>query len=204
MASDRELLALQVSGIGPLAMLRPVLLLGIAVALATAVIAQEVEYRARRQFREVATRIATRGTTLEPGGFLPLGSRILHARESPRRGELEGIMIADWSDLKRPMTIFAEHGRFGFDTQRHQFRFRLERGEIHVEPKNWLGEYQRVSFESLDYGGRESRQCGKAAGAGEVREPRSLDAQAMGDERRLAEQRGEIRALPGIASVERR
>ncbi len=152
MAADREILALQVSGIGPLAMLRPVLLLGVAFSLATAGIAQGVEYRARRQFREVATRIATRGTTLEPGGFLPLGSRILHARESPRRGELEGIMIADWSDPERPMTIFAEHGRFGFDTQRHQFRFQLERGEIHIEPKEWLGEYQRVSFESLGYG----------------------------------------------------
>jgi lipopolysaccharide export system permease protein len=152
MASDRELLAMQVSGIGPLAMLWPVLFLGALAALATAVLAQEVEYRARRELRAVATRIATRGTTLEPGAFFPLGSRILHARESPRRGELEGVMIADWSDAERPVTIFAELGHFGFDAGRGQFRFQLERGEIHVEPKQWLGEYQRISFESLDYG----------------------------------------------------
>jgi lipopolysaccharide export system permease protein len=152
MASDREILAMQVSGIGPLAMLRPVVALGAIAALATAVLAQEIEHRARRELREVATRIATRGTTIEPGSFFPLGSRILHARESPRRGELEGVMIADWSDHERPVTIFAERGRFGFDAGKGQFRFRLERGEIHVEPKEWLGEYQRISFESLDYG----------------------------------------------------
>ncbi len=152
MASDREIIALQVSGIGPLSMLRPVLLLGVIAALATAALAQQVEYRAWRQFREVATQIATRGTTLEPGGFMMLGSRILHARESSGRGQLEGILIADWSDHDRPVTIFAERGRFGFDPERRQFRFRLERGEIHVEPKSWVGEYQRISFRSLDYG----------------------------------------------------
>ena len=54
------------------------------------------------------------------------------------------------------------------------------------------------------HGGREARKRRKAAGSRQLAEPGRLDAYAMGDESRLAEERGEIGAFFGIASVERR
>lgn len=155
MAADREVLAMRVCGIGTASILLPVAALGLLISLATGYLANEVEHRARQRMRAVAQSLATRGATLQPGQFLRLGERVIYARDRQLDDLLEGVMIADRSDARRPLLIFAEYGRFGFDEARREFRFRLESGEVHVEPGDGpagaLTGYQRVSFLALDY-----------------------------------------------------
>ncbi len=151
MASDREVLGMQVCGLGLPTLLLPTLALAAAIAALTAYLAHEVEWRARREMRGLARGLATRGTTPEPGQFLRLGERVIYTRDRTQEGDLQGVMISDQSDPARPLLILAERGSFGFDDARGEFRFELEGGEVHVEPVGGGQEYQRISFARLDY-----------------------------------------------------
>ena len=151
MASDREVLGMQVCGLGLPALLVPMLALALAITALTAVLAHQVEWRARREMRALTKSLATRGTTPEPGQFLRLGERVIYARDRAEGGGLQGVMISDQSDPERPVLILAEQGRFGYDEQRGEFRFELESGEVHVEPRRGGEEYQRISFARFDY-----------------------------------------------------
>ena len=151
MAADREVLAMRVCGMGPAAIVVPVAGLGLLVSAGTGYLANEVEHRARQEMRAVVQSLATRGTKLEPGQFLRLGDRVVYVRDRQVDDLLEGVVISDRSDRDQPLMIFAEYGHFGFDEEREEFRFRLESGEVHVEPLDSEAQYQRMSFLSLEY-----------------------------------------------------
>jgi lipopolysaccharide export LptBFGC system permease protein LptF len=152
MTADREVLGMQVCGLGLPALLVPVLGMALAIALLTAALAHHVEWRARREMRALTKSLTTRGTTPEPGQFLRLGERVIYARDRGVEGHLRGVMISDQTDPARPLLILAEQGSFGYDEASGEFRFELERGEVHVEPPRGGGdEYQRVSFARLHY-----------------------------------------------------
>ncbi len=151
MASDREVLALSVCGLGRRAILFPVVALAVGVGLLTGYLVNEVEYRARVEMRGLVKSLATRGATPEPGKFLNLGRRVVYVDRRGAGGILEGVMISDRSDREWPLLILAEFGRFGFDEERNAFEFHLESGEVHVEEPGGSREFKRVSFVSLDY-----------------------------------------------------
>jgi len=151
MASDREVLALSVCGLGRRSILFPVVALAVGVALLTGYLVNEVEYRARIEMRGLVKSLATRGATPEPGKFLTLGLRVVYVDRRDAAGNLEGVMISDRTDRERPLLIFAETGRFGFDEERNAFEFHLESGEVHVEEPRASREFKRMSFVSLDY-----------------------------------------------------
>jgi lipopolysaccharide export system permease protein len=96
--------------------------------------------------------MVARGSVIEGGRFSHLGDRVLYVDHVDRDNRLERIVIADRSDPKRPVTIFAESGRFSFDPERAELRLRLQSGDVHIEPQRDDDDrYRRIAFLSIDY-----------------------------------------------------
>ena len=169
-SADREIAAMHACGLGLSALVIPIFALGCLVSGVTWYLAIEVEHRARHDLRALVKNLATRATRLEPGQFSKLGPRVVWVQDSDASGLLHGVLISDRSDVKRPLLIAAESGRFSFDEEANRFEFQLENGDIHIEP----GEsdapiaagtpagptesegkpddrYQRIAFRSFDY-----------------------------------------------------
>jgi lipopolysaccharide export system permease protein len=152
MSSDREILAMQSCGVGLSALLWPTVLIGALVSLLTAHLILNVEHQARRNLVGVFQKIAAKGGIIEPGRFKTIGSRLFFVDGVDREKRFEGIMILDKSDPQRQSRIFAERGRFSFDEETEMLRFRLEAGDIHLEPPPDDPErYNRIAFDRLDY-----------------------------------------------------
>ena len=147
MAADGELTAMRSCGIGVRAILAPIAGLGVLVSCVTWVLAVDVEHRSRRELRDVVQRLASRSTMLEPGIFRRLGNRVIYAEGRDRSNALEGVVVSDRTDPRRPLLVFAERGRFALDEHRGELRLSLENGDIHVDPAAaHTGPYQRISF----------------------------------------------------------
>jgi len=65
LAADRELEALRASGLGPVQLLLPFLLLGLATSGLSGWLSSNVEHRARNELRALLTRAAARGAIVE-------------------------------------------------------------------------------------------------------------------------------------------
>jgi lipopolysaccharide export system permease protein len=65
---------------------------------------------------------------------------------------LEGVMISDRSNNDRTFHVFAESGEFFYDDDSGIIEFKLENGDLRMEPhpSNAFEEY-RISFENFDY-----------------------------------------------------
>lgn len=151
MAADAEILALRACGFGLRDILLPVCALGILVSGGTWWLALDVEHRAHRELRAIAKSMAVRGTMIEPGQFQRIGPRVVYVRGREGVERLQGVLISDRSDIERPLLIFAEYGSLDLDEERGELHFRLENGDIHVEPADGEELYQRISFRSFDY-----------------------------------------------------
>jgi lipopolysaccharide export system permease protein len=152
MASDHEITAMRACGLGLRETLAPVVALGFAVSCGSWYLQLEVEHAARRELRDVVQSMVARGTVIEAGRFKRLGERVLYVDHVDRDNRLERVVIADRSDPKRPVTIFAEGGRFSFDHERGELRLRLQNGDVHIEPQRDDDErYRRIAFLSIDY-----------------------------------------------------
>jgi lipopolysaccharide export system permease protein len=137
-------------GLGLGALFGPVLAIGIAISLLTALLMIRVEPAARRELRAVLADVASRGAILEPGRFRTIGGRVVYVQSRDRENRLERILVADRADPKRPFLIFAESGRFSFDAEHLRMRLELEHGDIHLESLD-PGRHRRISFERFDY-----------------------------------------------------
>jgi lipopolysaccharide export system permease protein len=150
LSADSEVTAMRACGLGLGAVFGPVLAIGVAIALLTALLMIRVEPAARRELRSVLADVASRGAILEPGRFRTIGGRVVYVQSRDRENRLERILIADRADPKRPFLIFAESGRFSFDAEQLRMRLELEQGDIHLESRD-PGTHRRISFERFDY-----------------------------------------------------
>lgn len=152
MSGDGEILAMQSCGIGLGPLLVPSIALGAGAALLCAWLIISVEHRARSEMVAIFERTATKGGILEPGRFRVIGDRLVFVDGRDRRGELEGIMIADYSNPSRLLRIFAERGRLVFDDDDDVLRFELSRGDVQIVSHDADPfDEQRMSFEQLSY-----------------------------------------------------
>jgi lipopolysaccharide export system permease protein len=152
MVSDHEITAMRACGLGLREILAPVVALGFAISCSSWYLQLEVEHAARRELRDVVQSVVARGAVIEAGRFKRLGERVLYADHVDRDNRLERVVIADRSDPKRPVTIFAESGRFSFDHERGELRLQLQNGDVHIEPQRDDDErYRRIAFLSIDY-----------------------------------------------------
>jgi len=152
LSADSEITAMQACGVGLREIVLPVMLFGVGVSLATAWLLIAVEPGARLDLRRVLKEVASKGAILEPGRFRGIGQRVVYVQERDRENQLKQIMISDHSDPTRPFVVFAESGRFSFDSESGTIHLALERGDLHFEPASPSdSQHRRISFERLDY-----------------------------------------------------
>ena len=151
MASDTEIKAMGACGLGPWALVGPVLAMALCVSLATGYLMQQVEPAMRGSLRALVARAASRSLGLEPGRFRGLDRRILYVRERDEN-DLRGVVIWDHSSQTSPFTVFAEEGLFNYDPEAGSVQLVLRRGDVHFEPSpDDPGKYRRIGFETFDY-----------------------------------------------------
>ena len=145
LAEDRETLALDVCGLGLSSLVLPVLGLGLLVSAAAALLALDLEPRAKRELRS-ALSSASSAPLLEAGRFTSLGDRTLWvgARNGTR---VERVFASDRSRPERPVWVFAETGfiRAGSDTR--GARLELRNGDLHLASEK---RRVRIAFESFE------------------------------------------------------
>jgi len=161
LAADVEITAMRSCGVGLPGLLLPVAFAGLAISGATAYLTLEVEHRAQRELRMHLQSMAVAGRVIQPGEFRRVGERVLFVKRRGADDSLEGIVIADRSDPKRPLLIFAEDGNLDWDPDAEVLRLRLRRGDIHIEPTSppaadakpgeSTNRYQRIAFTGFDY-----------------------------------------------------
>jgi lipopolysaccharide export system permease protein len=148
LAADAEIVAMRACGLGLSAIAVPVLAFGAVASALTFALVLEVEHRAQRDLRMLVKSLAARGVMVQPGRFNTVDERIFFARSRAPDG-FRGVLISDRSDPGHPFTIFAEAGSLEIDPALGALVFRLERGDIDVDPDG--GPEHRISFESFDY-----------------------------------------------------
>jgi lipopolysaccharide export system permease protein len=184
LSADGEVLAMRANGQGIRALVVPSLMIGMLVSALTGYLMIEVEPQAQRELRTTFKSVAARGGMLEPGKFRDVLGRVIFVESRDRENRLAGIVISDRSDGDYPFLIFAEHGSFQFDADQEVIRFRLENGDVHVEPRvlapgeKASGSYQKIAFRSFDYSvdvstlisGESTRYKPREMSLGELRE----------------------------------
>lgn len=110
---DSELLVMRAAGVGPVALGRPALLLGIAVTLACYALTLEVAPWANRELvrMERLARSSYSTVFLREGVFNDVGDGLtIYIRRRRPDGELEGLLIHDTRVPEKPATVMAERG----------------------------------------------------------------------------------------------
>jgi lipopolysaccharide export system permease protein len=152
MASDSEILAMRACGVGLRALVAPTVLLGVLVSGISAYLMVVVEHQVRRDLLSLFKVVAARGSLLQAGEFGVVGRSIVFVDKRDRDNNLKGVMISDRGSDKYPFFLFAETGQLRFEGETETIRLRLERGEIHLEPKTEEEDvYHRIFFDSIDY-----------------------------------------------------
>ncbi len=152
LSGDLEITAMRCCGFGTSAILVPILAAGALVSAFTAYLMIDVEPRAKRGLVEVGLRVAARGSLIEEGRFVSLGSRMIYVRRRHPDLRLEGVMISDSSRDDRTFHVFAERGQFVYDDRSGDLSLRLENGDMRMLPPPSLDfEEYRISFEKFDY-----------------------------------------------------
>jgi len=151
MAADVEIIALRACGVGLRELLRPILVLGLAVSALTLRLALDVEPAARREMRAAVGSLVARGAGVEPGRFRRFGEVLVYV--DARGGDrLHGIVVSDRRDPERPLIVFASEGRLALAENGSELTLALERGDIHLDqPGSRDGRHVRISFEHFDY-----------------------------------------------------
>lgn len=152
LSSDSEITALEALGVGSLRLVWPVALLGALTAALTGLLLNWGEPLARRDLRALVLGVAARGGIIEAGALTPLdkhGARLLYV-DRREQNRLQGVLLHDQSNPKRPFTVVAARGDFSFDKSTALAHLRLRGGDVHFEPRAGAA-YQRIAFDGLDY-----------------------------------------------------
>ena len=152
LSSDSEVTAMQASGLGLRTLLLPVVALGVVLSGLTAWLMIDVEPAGRRHLRTLLEEVASRGGILESGKFRGVGERTVFVTERDRENNLRGVMISDRSDPERPFLVFAERGRFVFESETLIAHLQLENGDVHLDDESGdPNKHGRIAFQALDY-----------------------------------------------------
>ncbi len=151
MASDRELTALQSSGISIRNLVLSPLLFSVAAMIFTLYVSLHLISWGIDNFRETAVEMIRDQTeiSLQPGVFNRLvpDMAIYAQKRDPATQELGNVFIHDATHKETPLTIIAPVGRILSDTERGMLYFILEQGRIYRQDEQEMsvasfGEYR--------------------------------------------------------------
>jgi len=152
LGGDREIIAMRTNGMGSVALVAPVCLLGAVISVITAYLMIELEPRSRRELVALSLKLASRGGLIDEESFQSFGDRMIFVQKRGAGRRMEGVMISDASSEGRRIQVFAETGEFSFDPESGLLRLSLENGDLRMEPDpSDVFEEYRISFARFDY-----------------------------------------------------
>lgn len=112
--ADSELAVMAGSGVTPIRLMRPLLLLSVIVAIMVGILSSTAIPASLRELREIVTQIRADVVVniLREGGFNSMGNGLtVHIRERTPQGSLLGIFVYDERDKTENNTYIAQRGR---------------------------------------------------------------------------------------------
>jgi len=154
LAGDLEVLALKASGVSPLRLLRPFLVIAALVTLVTGALTLWLNPLANRTFQRQLTRILqTRAATgiSERVFSTTFGQIVIYVEEvSPSHVALRGVLLSDERDPKLLRIITAREGRLLTDEENDRITLRLIDGALNESPPGDASRYRYSTFELYD------------------------------------------------------
>lgn len=111
--TDREITVLRAAGMSPLALAKPVIVLGLAFTLFGYVLTLWATPKSYQMFREMQwdIRYSISKVLLKEGVFNTISEKItVYIRERSGESELSGLLVHDSRDKQKPATVIAERG----------------------------------------------------------------------------------------------
>ncbi|MBI5058378.1 LptF/LptG family permease [candidate division KSB1 bacterium] len=151
LGADGEITALKASGVGPVRLLLPALVMGLTVAAVLVIFNDRFLPDMNRRSRQLQADIKRKKPTmvLEPGVFLSdIPGHVLIAREvNQDSSELGDLVVYQENDPDYATTITAKQGRLRYSEAAEGFEFALTDGQIERQSKKKPAEYQQTDFE---------------------------------------------------------
>jgi LPS export ABC transporter permease LptF/LPS export ABC transporter permease LptG len=160
LASDSELVALRASGVSPARLLRPVLALSVAAALATFYVVGIALPAANQAYRElifklVISKARTEMTARVFNDDLVPGMVFFISDIPARSGEWKDVFIHDARTPAKPRVILARTGRLRIDEQRKTVGLDLTEATVYsfntIDPADFHIERMGTGFQPLPY-----------------------------------------------------
>lgn len=152
MGADGEITALKASGVSPVRMLAPALVMGIMVATILVIFNDRFLPEMNRRSRQLTADIKRKKPTmvLEPGVFLSdIPGNVLIAREvNQDSSELSDVVVYQDNDPEYATTVSAQTGRLRYDENTEGFQFALTQGQVERVSKKKSNEFQLTQFDS--------------------------------------------------------
>jgi LPS export ABC transporter permease LptF/LPS export ABC transporter permease LptG len=157
LASDSEIVALRATGVSPLRLLGPVLMLSAITGLLTFYINAVALPAANQAHRElVFSLVVTKArTVVKPRTFtdelLP-GRMMLYVSDiSPETGDWKNVFIHDSREPDTPKVILARTGRLVIDKNQRAVTLHLGPGTQHTFPRSDPAKYEESQFQFADF-----------------------------------------------------
>jgi len=155
MASDSEIVALRASGLSPLQLLRPVLVLSVLMGLLTFYLMAEAVPQANQTYRETFyTLVVSRARTgIKPRVFADdlIPGMVLYVSDvRAENGDWMDLFISDLRVPQKPQVILARTGRLVVDRPTKRVELHLEQGAIHSFEALRPALYERQRFRVAD------------------------------------------------------
>lgn len=146
MNADKELLALKTSGMSPLRLLKPVLLVSAFASSLTLFLTLYGVPWAVRTTQDFLFETAKKGLVpkIKEKAFIPLTPKVMLYVQKIEENDLKGILLFDQRDPEKVAVLLAERGRIFADKTNLTFSIELNRGEAHLREKKG---YSVLQFE---------------------------------------------------------
>jgi LPS export ABC transporter permease LptG len=139
MSTDREGVALLASGVSPLRLLRPIVVLGVLVGLADFYVLAKAVPDGNQRFREVTFPLVMSlgERDIKPGVFFEhFPGLVIYVREQNPGGGWNGVLLAETAPAGPPVLTLAEHGRLVLDEGQRLVRLALTGAAQYVPGKS--------------------------------------------------------------------
>lgn len=150
MNADREILALKTSGMSPLKLLKPVLLISAFASSLTLFLTLYGVPWAVKTTQNFLFETAKKGLIpkIKEKAFISLTPKVVLYVQKVEGNDLKGIIIFDQRDSEKNTVLFAERGRLFADQSNLAFSIELEKGEAHMREKKGysLLRFERYAF----------------------------------------------------------
>src|SRR5688572_4218278 len=151
LSGDREIVVLMACGVSPYRLLRPVLLLGVLCAAATAWVMFDLIPNENQNYREITLRIVAdraEGQVRPREFFEDFPDTVLYVREIPAGGGWQDVFAANTKNVAQPIVFVAKRGRMVVDRAKKTIEMVLEDGTRHSTQAADPATYEVVRFQN--------------------------------------------------------